>query len=237
MALYFLSDVHLRLDRPERARRLSRFVASLGESDQLVVVGDLCDFWFASRERRGWARRCEGLLSLSSFRSRGGVLTLLPGNHDGWLGPFFESVLGTGFAGDAIDLTVGGVRYRATHGHRLGARSPWKGAMESRTFLHSFAALPGPLANVLDGLLDSTNKITRDAIQTKHLAILRRRADRIADQTDCCVFGHIHVTHDDREGTPRMVLLGGWHDRSSYLRVDDHSAQLVVVEDGGDLGL
>ena len=103
--------------------------------------------------------------------------------------------------------------------------------MESRAFLLGFTALPRPIADVLDGMLDSTNKITRDAIQQKQLVILRRRADLLRAETDICVFGHIHVTHDDRERSPRMILLGGWHEQSSYLRVDEESMELVVVDD------
>ena len=47
LAAYFASDVHLRLDRPERGRRFARFVGGLEPGvDTLTIVGDLCDFWY-----------------------------------------------------------------------------------------------------------------------------------------------------------------------------------------------
>ena len=232
MALIFLSDVHLRLDRPERGERLARLLERLGSGDRVIVVGDLCDFWFASRQASGDALSCPGLRALASFRSRGGELDLLPGNHDTWLGPLYRDLLGADYRGDALEVEVAGVRFRAVHGHLLGARSAWKAAMETRLFLRAFRALPGRMARAMGDLLDSTNSVRRDATDRKHLAIYRAAADRVASEADICVFGHIHLTHDDRAGCPRMIVLGGWQHRSSYLRVSDlGEAELEVVED------
>ncbi len=232
LADIFLSDVHLRLDRPDRARRLARLVDRLDPADRLVIVGDLCDFWFVSRQARSGGDRCEGLRALAEFRRRGGELTILPGNHDAWLGAFYRETLGEGFAGIGLERRSGDLRILATHGHTIGgARAPWKGVMEGRAFLRGFAALPRPIAEGLGVLLDSTNSVGREAIDAKHLAIYRRHADTLADSIDLAVFGHIHVVRDDAEGRPRMVVLGNWHDRASYLRVDHAGAVMVVEED------
>ena len=232
MPLIFLSDVHLRLDRPERGRRLARLVETLGRGDRLVVAGDLCDFWFASRQMTKTGPICEGLGALASFRERGGRLDLLPGNHDAWLGPFYQTVVGTGFEGSSLDVAMGGVRFRAVHGHRLGARSTWKGLMEARWFLRAFRALPDLVAGLMGSLLESRNSVHRGVTDRKYLAIYQEASSRFGADVDVCVFGHIHVTRDDQEGRPRMVVLGGWHHRSSYLRVEENGdAELVVVED------
>lgn len=232
MALIFLSDVHLRRDRPERGRRLARVVETLGPGDRVVVVGDLCDFWFASRESREIKPACPGLRELAAFRARGGRLDLLPGNHDAWLGPFYQEVLGVGYAGRSLDIAVGGVRFRAIHGHEIGARTAWKGVMEARWFLQAFRALPGPLARRMDSLLDSTNRVHRDATNVKHKAIYRAAADRLRLEVDVCVFGHIHLAHDDQASDPRVIVLGGWHDRASHLRVSETGEAVLVVDEG-----
>lgn len=232
MATIFLSDVHLRLDRPERARRLARAAGGFDATDHVVVVGDLCDFWFASRQMRDGAA-CEGLRSLAEFRSRGGRLTLLPGNHDAWLGPYLEETLGVGYPGPDLDLTIGGRRFHAAHGHLVGAQSAWKGWMKSRAFLRAFRATPGPIARGLGALLDSANSVGREAVDLKHIGVYRRHADTLAGRADVCVYGHIHRVHDDVSRSPRVVVLGGWHRRSSYLRVDDDGrAEMRIVEDG-----
>ena len=69
---YFLSDVHLRLDQPDRGRRLALLVDRLRAGDSLTIVGDLCDFWYAARQFDADPMACAGLRSLASFRDRGG---------------------------------------------------------------------------------------------------------------------------------------------------------------------
>src|SRR5262249_39667858 len=74
LTVYCASDVPLRLDRPERGRRLARWVSRLESDDQLYVVGDLCDFWYGSRQRGADPMTCAGLRALAEFRARGGSL-------------------------------------------------------------------------------------------------------------------------------------------------------------------
>jgi UDP-2,3-diacylglucosamine hydrolase len=231
LTVYCASDVHLRLDRPERGRRLARWVSRLEPDDQLYVVGDLCDFWYASRQRDVDPMTCAGLRALAEFRARGGSLTILPGNHDIWLGPFYERVLGARFCSEPLDLDVHGLRVHLIHGHHLGKRRKWKKAMESRAFLAVFGHLPEPLATVLDTLLDRSNERKRDVEDRRHLVVCRRYANELAGAVDLVVFGHIHRIVDDTSAQPRMIVLGGWHERSSYLKIESSGATLVVEPD------
>ena len=228
---YFLSDVHLRHDRPERGRRLARLVDRLGPDDRLFIVGDLCDFWLASRQRRDDPMACAGLRALVDFRVRGGEITVLAGNHDGWLGPFYRVLFEPAWVDDSLDLASHGLRIRLVHGHRLGARSLWKATMESRAFLAGFAMIPRRPALALQDRLEHSNEAHREADDLRHLAVYRRYADRLAGSADLVVLGHIHRATDD-PGPPRMVVLGGWHHRSSYLRIDGAGAAFVIEEDG-----
>ena len=125
---YFLSDVHLRLDEPDRGRRLARLVDRLGPEDSLTIVGDLCDFWYAARQYRADPMRVRrALAALASFRRRGGSITILAGNHDAWIGPFYERTLGARFLPDTLEVEIQGLRIYLAHGHRLGAHTPVEG--------------------------------------------------------------------------------------------------------------
>jgi UDP-2,3-diacylglucosamine hydrolase len=232
VAVYFASDMHLRFDRPERGRRLARWVGGLDPgADTLYLVGDVCDFWFASRQMGTDPLSCPGLKALAEFRARGGELTILPGNHDLWLGPFYERVLGARFVQEPLDVEAFGLRVHLVHGHRAGGRPPWKSGMESRAFLSTFGALPGPLADQLDHLLNRTNERRRIRDENRLIPRFKDYLSRVAGAPDLVVFGHVHTPLDDPASRPRLVILGGWHSRSSYLRVDDRGAELVVVLD------
>lgn len=233
MPVYFASDVHLRLDRPDRARRLRRWVDTLAPDDALYLVGDVCDFWFASRQARIAPLACDGLNALAAFRNRGGSISILPGNHDLWLGPYYERVLGARILPEPQLVEAHGRRFWLVHGHRAGGRRLWKAGMESHPFLKTFGRIPGPLARRLDGLLDRTNESGRERDEARTVKVYRRYLEREKPEADVAVFGHVHSPLDDPSTSPRMVILGGWHERSSYLRVDDQGARLIVRSDDG----
>lgn len=227
MADYFLSDVHLRLDRPDRGRRLAEVVGGLGAEDTLTVVGDLCDFWFASRQRRH-ADACEGLAALAAYRRRGGDLTLMAGNHDHLLGPVYRRVVGVGLVDEPREVASHGHRVHLVHGHKLGGRPAWKGAMEGRAFLHAFGLAPGAVAGRLDAALERSNDRGIEAAEARHWATYRAYAQGMSGRADLAVFGHIHQPRDLVDGPIRLVVLGGWQRRTSYLRVGDAGAVVVV---------
>lgn len=232
MSVYFASDMHLRLDRPDRGRRLARWVDRLASDDVLYLVGDVCDFWFASRQRHADPLASEGLRSLANFRGRGGAINLLLGNHDHWLGPFYEQVIGARILPEPWTVEAGGLRLFLVHGHRAGGRRVWKAWMESRAFLTAFEHLPDAVAIRLDRLLDQSNGRSRSRDEARHIEVFRQQLPQVPPGIDIAVFGHVHVSIDEVRGiVPRLVVLGGWHDRASYLRVDDRGATLLVEPD------
>ena len=230
MPVYFASDVHLRSDRPARARRFAHWLAGLAESDSLWIVGDLCDFWAATRQTESQIRDCPGMRALAEFRARGGALHIIAGNHDLWLGPLYERLLGVAFVPEPVDVTVHGLRAHLVHGHLLGARRRWKAAMESQAFFRAFAALPAFAARPLDRLLENTNERGRLASEERHLAVFRRYARQRAN-AGLVVIGHVHRSVQELHEDYRLVVLGGWHDRTNYLRIDESGAVLRSVPD------
>ena len=233
MADYFLSDVHLSLDEPRRGERLAALVDRLGPGDSLTVVGDLCDFWYAARQWRDDPMGCAGLRSLASFRDRGGPITILAGNHDAWLGPFYERTLGARFVPDVLDEEVQGLRVHLAHGHRLGAHTPWKTVLKSRAFLSAFRSVPAPLADALGARLRRSNLKNQEAFDRWGLEKYRRYADRLSGACDLVILGHVHSPLDTGSARPRLVVLGGWYAHSCYLVVEDGRAS-HVVEPAGD---
>ena len=145
MAHYFASDVHLRFDRSRSRSALQRLALATAPHDSLLLAGDLCDFWMASRNRPTKLLENASLRQLAEFRSQGGELSIMPGNHDAWLCPFYERELGARIVSDPFEITVCGLRLHLVHGHLLGARRAWKAWMESHTFFTGFGRLPGRL--------------------------------------------------------------------------------------------
>jgi UDP-2,3-diacylglucosamine hydrolase len=219
------------MDRPERGARFSRWVRSLEVDDALLIAGDLCDFWMGARIRESELLQCDGLLALADFRSRGGSLAIMPGNHDRWLCPFYEKTLGATLLADPFETTLYGLRLHLVHGHLLGGRKPWKAWMESAEFKAAFGRLPSRAAAALDHLLERKNAIGLEKDERRHLAVFRKYAARRRGLADVVVIGHVHRALDDSGSDPRLIVLGCWQDQSSYLRIDDSGASFFVVAD------
>ena len=234
MPVYFASDMHLRLDRPDRAQRLASWVNRLHSDDTLHLVGDVCDFWYGTRQRNGMRLECLGLRSLADFKARGGTLTVMAGNHDLWLGPYYRDVLGAELVVEPRIVEAYGLRFHVVHGHRVGGRQPWKLAMESRAFFEAFRQLPAPIARRLDKTLELNNDHGRVDDEARLVSIYRGFLPQIEPGIDIAIFGHVHSPVNDTTTMPRMIVLGGWHHHISYLRVDEHGATLVVAESAKD---
>ncbi len=231
MACYLASDVHLRMDRPQRAVRFARWVRQLEDEASLLIAGDLCDFWMVARQREQELLESEGLAALVDFRARGGSLAILPGNHDLWICPFYERALGAALLREPHDTTIHGIRLHLVHGHLLGARKKWKGWMESHEFKTAFELLPGPVAGLFDQLLERRNTNGLAADEVRHLAVFRAYAAGLRGLADIVVIGHVHRAVDDSTADPRMIVLGGWQERSSFLKIDATGASFHVVAD------
>jgi UDP-2,3-diacylglucosamine hydrolase len=231
VAHYFASDVHLRFDHPERDRRFTAFLSRLNRDDGLWIVGDLCDFSMGARHSAAELLRCESLQTLARFRRDGGQLAIMAGNHDFWLAPFYVSELGASMIAEPSDLESYGLRIRVVHGHRLGARRRWKAWMESRAFWSAFARLPRPIADQLDRMLSWHNERELDAEEERHLSVFREYAAQCRGSADLVVVGHVHRPVDEPKSAPRLIVLGGWQHRSSYLRVDASGAQFRIEDE------
>jgi UDP-2,3-diacylglucosamine hydrolase len=231
VAHYFASDIHLRFDHPERDGRFAAFVSRLNRDDALWIAGDLCDFSMGARLSAAELLRSISLQALAQFRNGGAGLAIMAGNHDKWLGPFYASELGATIIAEPYDLESFGLRIRIVHGHLLGARRPWKAWMESRAFYRAFGRLPRPIADQLDRALTWRNERDLAADEERHLHVFREYTARCRGSADLVVIGHVHRAVDESSTYPRLIVLGGWQRRSSFLRVDESGAQFQIEDD------
>jgi UDP-2,3-diacylglucosamine hydrolase len=184
----------------------------------------------AARNRAVDLMRSESLKRLADFGRAGGALSIMPGNHDAWLCPFYHAELGARIVPDPYDVTVYGLRLRVVHGHLLGARRAWKALLESRAFFSGFGQVPSPLAGLLDRILSWNNDRKLLSDEERHLQVFRAYASKLRGLADLVIIGHVHRAVDDRASDPRMIVLGGWQASSSFLKVDETGASFQVID-------
>lgn len=247
MATYFVSDQHICLIYPERGQRFARFLGLLDpKNDRLVIAGDLCDFWFTTREARTATARSEpGIVALKGFLDAGGELTLLAGNHDQHLEWFFQEQLGTGFTQEPVRAILEGRHVHLAHGHLLGGRSRWKGWMESHSFLKAFEQVPDVIANNLSARLKKYNSRNKKVDNLRHFLVYRHYVEGLTEShTDLVVLGHVHQTIFREIDTPestaqaenvpssrKLAVLGHWFYQSSWLKLESGQADFYIWQD------
>jgi UDP-2,3-diacylglucosamine hydrolase len=87
---------------------------------------------------------------------------------------------------------------------------------------------------MLDRALTAHNGRELHADEERHLRVYREYAARCRSSADLILIGHVHrpVDEPETETSPRLIVLGGWQHRASYLRVDGSGAQFRIEDDG-----
>jgi UDP-2,3-diacylglucosamine hydrolase len=135
-----VADAHLGQVPESVARGFHRFLDTVPQAgDELVVNGDLFDFWFeyGSVVPR---RHLPTVMKLSGLVQRGIPVTFLGGNHDRWGGDFLRHDMGIGYYPGAAELDLAGRRALVVHGDGL-TEQHWSG-----TLLHWLLRQPVTIA-------------------------------------------------------------------------------------------
>ncbi len=121
--IYFISDVHLGLnkfdeERKKEDRLIAFFDAIKKDATQIFIVGDLFDAWLEYRTvaPKGFYRT---LSKLDELASLGIIIHYLVGNHDFWMRDYFSNQLGIKTYQKSISTTINGKKIFIHHGDGL----------------------------------------------------------------------------------------------------------------------
>ena len=118
---YVASDVHLGAHSRGRERAFRDWLeAAGGDAEEVVINGDLFDFWFEYRTviPRGHTRV---LGTLADLVDAGIRVHLTGGNHDWWGASFLTDEIGVRFHREPVRLELSGRTTLLAHGDGLGA--------------------------------------------------------------------------------------------------------------------
>lgn len=120
---FFISDVHLTLDRGEweqsRRQRLFRFFEQVREEKaQLFIIGDFFDFWFEYKHVVA-KDYLDVLFELHQLHKDGIEIHFVLGNHDWWTRDLLSADLGLQVYPDDTVIQIDGRQVYLTHGDGL----------------------------------------------------------------------------------------------------------------------
>ena len=238
--IYFCSDNHL--GSPNRNLSLEREKIFITWLDQIKIdaqaiffLGDLFDFWFEYKKvvPKGFTRLFGKLAELSDS---GIDLFFFVGNHDCWIGNYFEDELGVNVFHKKVDLNIDNYNILIGHGDGLGPgdnkykflkllfRNPILKKLFS--FIHpdigislgSFLSQKNKILSGSEKVFESEDKemlfsYCKDVLNTKYYHFF--------------IFGHRHIPLElDLGNNSKYFNTGDWITHFSYLVYDGNSFNL-----------
>ena len=246
--LYFASDLHLGVDaRLPSAERERLFVRWLDEvvapdADALYLLGDVFEFWFEYRHvvPRGYVRL---LGALARLRDAGVAVHYFTGNHDLWMGDYFERELGIPLHRRPERFTHDGAHFLIGHGDGLGPgdrgykrmKRLFRNPVAQWTYARLHPNFAIGLARRVAGLSRAHTGASEDRFfgpEREWLALYAERKLAADPALDYFVFGHRHLPIDLTlsNGTSRYVNLGDWLRYQSYALWDGERLDLRFFE-------
>jgi len=246
--IYFASDLHLGVDaRLPSAQRERLFVRWLDEvvkpdADALFLMGDVFEFWFEYKSvvPRGFVRL---LGKLAELRDGGLEIHYFTGNHDLWMGDYFEQELGIPLHHKPQRYNWDNRQFLIGHGDGLGPGDKGYKRMK-RVFRNPVAqwtyARLHP--NFAIGLARRVAQFSRTHTGTSEDRFFGRQqewlvqyCERKVEQDpslDYFIFGHRHLPIDLTlsNNRSRYINLGDWLKYQTYARWDGHELSLAAFD-------
>ena len=224
--IYFCSDNHL--GSPNRNLSLERekiFITWLDQiktdAQAIFFLGDLFDFWFEYKKvvPKGFTRLFGKLAELSDS---GIDLFFFVGNHDCWIGNYFEDELGINVFHKKVDLNIDNYNILIGHGDGLGPGDRFykfiKTFFQSKVCQWFFARLHPNLGMGIANFWSKKSRISNIKKGEEFLGDEKEwlyiYAQNILkkEHFDYFIFGHRHLVLDlkIKNKNARYINLGEW---------------------------
>ena len=234
--IYFIGDAHFGAEDENSERikteRLFSFLDYVeSENADLVILGDLFDFWFEYKFAVP-RRHFDIIARLSGLCQKGMNIHYMAGNHDFWLGSFMEKEIGLVLHPD--DYTIQNEKYRIYIRHGDGLLKNDYGYRFLKRVLRSpvniflyrllHPDLGIPLALFFSGL---SREASRDRSHYTDVDYRGFAADRIAKGADIVILGHTHWAALESHGTGWYVNPGEWMREHTFAIIDDAGPRVL----------
>lgn len=235
--IYFLSDAHLgslAIDHPRmQERRLVNFLDSIKEKAAAVyLLGDIFDFWHEYRHvvPKGYTRL---LGKISELTDRGVEVHFFTGNHDLWVGDYFEKECGMTVHRRVETVELHDKIFFLAHGDGLGTADRrfkmLRAVFHNKTCQRLFASLH-PRWGMAFGLNWARHSRLKRADcgepaymgeDKEELVIYAKDYLSTHPEVNFFIFGHRHIELDLMlSRSARVVVLGDWISQFSYAVFD-----------------
>jgi UDP-2,3-diacylglucosamine hydrolase len=234
---FFIADAHLNRDDAPGYVDLLAFLEKIAQArkaddradffyiQELFLLGDFFDFWFAKKDR--FPSQFTAIVNkLAVLKKQGVQVHLCEGNHDFFLADFFTRHLGMTVYPDSAEINLDGRKVLIAHGDDFAVTD--RGYRFLRSFLRSRFVyslqkmLPLPLLLALAGFFSRLSR-EKGPDRTEELAgaLHAFGREKMREGWDAILMGHCHrpllVTQEVKGRQGLTVTVGGWNGYRSFL--------------------
>jgi len=229
MRAVFISDAHLDGNASDGYRYLMRLLDSMrGSVDELFIVGDFFDFWFAG-EGGVYPGFRDIVQRVLEVQREGTSISLFEGNHDFFLSDYFAQY-GIRVFPDGAGIDLDGKKVFVSHGDTVDTSKrgylSLRRILRSDLFYKAQKKIPSP---VLWQISRTISKMSRACEMRSSNGLAARMSvfamEKFEEGFDTVVLGHCHsplleqrVIHDR---VKTFAILGDWISDYSYLLYDN----------------
>jgi UDP-2,3-diacylglucosamine hydrolase len=234
--VFFISDLHLGLQSPEKEKEKERLLIkfleySKDKSNKLIILGDLFDYWFEYKRviQKGFFRTLTALQDIAEY---GIEVKYLIGNHDFLHRDFFEKVIGVKLFHDPFVEEINNKRFYLSHGDGLVANDTGYNILKKilrNKFLQAAYSLLHPDFGIW--LASSTSKKSRDYTSDKNYGLTDglylAAKDKIDEGFDYVLFGHSHQRKFEKYKNGYYINLGSWLSEPCYGKFTEDKFEII----------
>jgi UDP-2,3-diacylglucosamine hydrolase len=231
---FVVSDIHLGAVPESTERAFRRFLEHVAtRSADLVINGDLFDFWFEYRTVIQ-AQHYRTLAALRDLRESGVRIRFVGGNHDAWGNRFLSEEIGMEVLRDGTEIEIAGRTALLVHGDGLGEGDLGyrllKRVLRSGVSERLFRALHPDLGSRIASGVSTTREKhgTPELAHPGRASALRDWASAELDRRphlDLVLAGHTHTPALEEVRPQRFyVNTGDWINHFTYLELTPSAA-------------
>ncbi len=216
--IYLTSDVHLgAISEEAQSSFLEWLTWSAIDAEQIIINGDLFDFWFEFRNGIPSGYKIP-LSVMKSVVLSGVPITLVGGNHDWWAGDYLREEIGIVIKPGPSVVDLAGKRTFLAHGDGLGSGDRFykiaRGILRSRLFVSLFSLLEPEQGTWIGNKISRTKQRGhRPSAQEHHRSELLKEwacaTLRQENDWDLILLGHTHVPCFSQLGKGRYYINAG----------------------------
>lgn len=223
--IFFFSDVHLGLhdsqrEKEKEARLLSFLSYVQKHAEQVIILGDLFDYWFEYKYviPRGYHHV---LSKLGMMVQSGMKIHYLTGNHDYWLRDFFPNDLGIPVYKDPVAMEFMKKKFFLHHGDGLALNDTGYRILKKilrssiSIFLYSLVH-PDWTAPIARGSSHRSRAYTGNKDYGETDGMILFATEKINEGYDFVIMGHRHSPMEKKIGKGRYINLGDWISHNTY---------------------